>query len=101
MVYNLKYSHSILTFLCEDCNNFYQFEKRRAFSLKEKYKKFLCYNCRQYYSKKSRQETNLKKYGCTVAMNTKENIQKRNDLIKTNLNKINQKTKETLKNTEV
>ena len=84
-------SHSILSFLCEDCNNFYQFEKRRALVLKAKYDKFLCPSCRRTYAIASRKNTNIKKYSATVACNSKENISKR-DTSKVN----SEKAKKTL-----
>lgn len=70
-------SHAILSFLCEDCSNFYQFEKRRALALRAKYNKFLCPSCRKIYADASRKSTNIKKYGASVACNSKESISKR------------------------
>ena len=71
-------SHSTLSFLCEDCNNFYQFEKRRAVFLRNKYGKFLCPTCRINYAKESRKKTCLERYGASCAMNSEENKSKRN-----------------------
>lgn len=89
-------SHSVISFLCEDCNNFYQFELRRAVNLFKRYKKYLCYSCRQKYAKKHRSDTNLKKYGVTCAMNTQQNIAKRKFLMTPEkLKEINKKTNET------
>lgn len=86
-------SHCIITFLCEDCNNFYQFELRRALTLKNKYNKYLCPSCRIPYAKESRKKTNIEKYGVPVAMNTEEVRKKR--IANRNLKAEYQKTIET------
>ena len=83
-------SHSTISFLCEDCNNFYQFELRRAITLKNRYGKYLCEKCRIPYAKEHRKKTNIEKYGASLAMNSKENIEKRN--LNIDWKEVNKKT---------